>query len=189
VSKHVDDVPFRLFACFVEGKRPTSQVPTSRSKKPPKPPPIGLCRTKYCRFSVRALSWLQLVSQISQNWWRLPLFYDELNATGGGPPWASGEAPSRGVRPFAVAQGASQPTFLARWSGHVVHKRPKSYLRLVFHQFGVGHVCACTPVPKNKKTEKMAKQSFPLKIRPLGPECCKAHISKLVCEIAVFLLS
>ena len=38
--------------------------------------------------------------QISQNWWRLPLFYDVLNATGGGPPWASGGAPSQGVRPF-----------------------------------------------------------------------------------------
>ena len=49
-----------------------------------------------------------------------PLFYDVLNATGGGPPWASGGAPSQGVRPFAVAQGASHPAFLGGWCGHVV---------------------------------------------------------------------
>ena len=97
--------------------------------------------------------------QISQNWWRLPLFYDVLNATGGGPPWASGEAPSQGVRPFAVAQGASHPAFLGGWSGHVVPNPQKSYLRLLWHQYVVGGGCGCTPVP-GKKTEKTAKQSF-----------------------------
>ena len=93
------------------------------------------------------------------NWWRLPLFYDVLNATGGGPPWAGGEAPSQGVRPFAVAQGASHPAFLGGWWGHVVPNPQKSYLRLVWHQYVVGGGCGCTPVPR-KKTEKRAKQSF-----------------------------
>ena len=43
--------------------------------------------------------------------------YDVLNATGGGPPWASGEAPSQGVRPFAVAQRASHPCNFGRLVG------------------------------------------------------------------------
>ena len=40
-----------------------------------------------------------------------PLFYNVLNATGGGPSWTSGEAPCQGVQPFAVAQGASHLAF------------------------------------------------------------------------------
>ena len=115
-------------------------------------PRIGLSRTGYGGISLQSLYSLQLAPQISQNWWRLPLFYDVLNATGGGPPWASGEAPSQGVRPCAVAQGASHPAFLGGWWGHFVPNPQKSYLRLVWHQ----HV-ACA---EKKKTEKMAKQSF-----------------------------
>ena len=98
--------------------------------------------------------------QISQNWWRLPLFYDVLNATGGGPPWASGEAPSQGVRPFAVAQGASHPAFLGGWWRHIVPNPQKSYLRLVWHQYVVGGGCGCTPVPRKKNGEN-GKTKFP----------------------------
>ena len=120
---------------------------------------IGLSRTSYGGISLQSLYSLQLAPQISQNWWRLPLFYDVLNATGGGPPWASGEAPSQGVRPFAVAQGASHPAFLGGWWGHVVPNPQKSYLSLVWHLYVVGGGCGCTPVPRKKK-EKTAKQSF-----------------------------
>ena len=119
-------------------------------------PRIGLSRTSYGGISLQSLYSLQLAPQISQNWWRLPLFYDVLNATGGGPPWASGGAPSQGVRPFAVAQGASHPAFLGGWWGHVVPNPQKSYLRLVWHQYVVGGGCGC----REKKTEKTAKQSF-----------------------------
>ena len=123
--------------------------------------------------------------QISQTWWRLPLFYDVLNATGGGPPWASGKAPSQGVRPFAVAQGASHPAFLGGWWRHIVPNSQKSYLRLVWHQYVVGCGCGCTPVPrKNNRRKRQNKVS-----NPLGPNFCKAHISKLVCAPPFFLLS
>ena len=77
-----------------------------------------------------------------------------------GPPWASGEAPSQGVRPFAVAQRASHPAILGGWWGHVVPNPQKSYLRLVWHQYVVCGGCGCTPVPRKKKKEKTAKQSF-----------------------------
>ena len=121
---------------------------------------IGLSRTSYGGISLQSLYSLQLAPQISQNWWRLPLFYDVLNATGGGPPWASGEAPSQGVRPFAVAQGASHPAFLGGWWGHVVPNPQKSYLRLVWHQYVVGGGCGCTPVPRKKNGEN-GKTKFP----------------------------
>ena len=123
--------------------------------------------------------------QISQNWWRLPLFYDVLNATGGGPPWASGDARSQGVRPFAVAVGASHPAFLGGWWGHVVPNSQKSYLRLVWHQYVVGCGCGCTPVPRKKNRRKRQNKVS----NPLGPNFCKAHISKLVCAPPFFLLS
>ena len=141
-------------------------------------------------ISLRSLYSLQLAPQISQNWWHLPLFYDVLNATGGGPPWASGEAPSQGVRPFAVAQGASHPAFLGGWWGHVVPKPQKSYLRLVWHQYVVGGGCGCTPVPRKKNGEN-GKTKFPTLLdrifaRPISPNwyahplffCfhCKVHI-------------
>ena len=111
--------------------------------------------------------------------------YDVLNATGGGPPWASGEAPSQGVRPFAVAQGASHPAILGGWWGHIVPNPQKSYLRLVWHQYVVGGGCGCTPVPKKKKRRKRQNKVS----NPLGPNFCKAHISKLVCAPPFFLLS
>ena len=111
--------------------------------------------------------------------------YDVLNATGGGPPWASGEAPSQGVRPFAVAQGASHPSILGGWWGHVVPNPQKSYLRLVWHQYVVGGGCGCTPVPRKKKRRKRQNKVS----NPLGPNFCKAHISKLVCASPFFLLS
>ena len=111
--------------------------------------------------------------------------YDVLNATGGGPPWASAEAPSQGVRPFAVAQGASHPAFLGGWWGHVVPNPQKSYLRLVWHQYVVGGGCGCTPVPRRKKRIKRQNKVS----NPLGPNFCKAHISKLVCAPPFFLLS
>ena len=78
----------------------------------------------------------------------------------GGGPWASGEAPSQGMRPFAVAQGASHPAFLGGWWGHVVPNPQKSYLRLVLHRYMVVGGCGCTPVPREKKSKKTAKQSF-----------------------------
>ena len=136
-------------------------------------PRIGLSRTSYGGISLQSLYSLQLAPQISQNWWRLPLFYDVLNATGGGPPWASGEAPSQGVRPFAVAQGASHPAFLGGWWGHVVPNPQKSYLRLVWHQYVVGGGCGCTPVPRKKNGEN-GKTKFPTLLdrifaRPISP--------------------
>ena len=134
---------------------------------------MGLSGTSYGGISLRSLYSLQLAPQISQNWWRLPLFYDVLNATGGGPPWASGEAPSQGVRPFAVAQGASHPAFLGGWWGHVVPNPQKSYLRLVWHQYVVGGGCGCTPVPRKKNGEN-GKSKFPTLLdrifaRPISP--------------------
>ena len=93
-----------------------------------------------------------------------------------------GEAPSQGVRPFAVAQGASHPAFLGGWWGPVVPNPPKSYFRLVFHQYVVGGGCGCTPVPRKKKQRKRQNKVS----NPLGPNFCKAHISKLVCAPPVF---
>ena len=148
-------------------------------------PRIGLSRTSYGGISLQSLYSLQLAPQISQNWWRSPLFYDVLNATGGGPPWASGEAPSQAVRPFAVAQGASHPAFLGGWWGHVVPNPRKSYLRLVWHQYVVGGGYGCTRVPR-KKNGGNGETKFS---NPLGPNFCKAHISKLVCAPPFFLLS
>ena len=145
-------------------------------------PRIGLSRTSYGGISLQSLYSLQLAPQISQNWWRLPLFYDVLNATGGGPPWASGEAPYQGVRPFAVAQGASNPAFLGGWWGHDVPNPQKSYLRLVWHQYVVGGGCGCTPVPRKKKRRKWQNKVS----NPPGPNFCKAHISKLVCAPLFF---
>ena len=46
-----------------------------------------------------------------------------LNATGGAHPWASGEAPSKVVQPFAVGQGASQ---LAFWVGCITWKNVRA---------------------------------------------------------------
>ena len=102
-----------------------------------------------------------------------------------GAPLASGEAPSQGVRPFAVAQGASHPAILGGWWGHVVPNPQKSYLRLVWHQYVVGGGCGCTPVPRKKKRRKRQNKVS----NPLGPNFCKAHISKLVCAPPFFLLS
>ena len=116
--------------------------------------------------------------------------YDVLNATGGGPPWASGEAPSQGVWPFAVAQGASHPAILGGWWGHVVPNPQKSYLRLVWHQYVVCGGCGCTPVPRRKKGEN-GKTKFPtlldrISARPISPNwyahprffcfLCEVHI-------------
>ena len=139
-------------------------------------PHIGLSRTSYGGISLQSLYSLQLAPQISQNWWRLPPFYDVLNATGGGRPWASGEAPSQGVRPFAVAQGASHPAFLGGWWGHVVPNPQKSYLRLVWHQYVVGGGCGCTPVPRKKNGEN-GKTKFPTLVdrifaMPISPNWC-----------------
>ena len=102
-----------------------------------------------------------------------------------GGPLASGEAPSQGVRPFAVAQGASHLAFLGGWWGHVVPNPQKSYLRLVLHQYVVGGGCGCTPVPRKEKRRKRQNKVS----NPLGPSFCKAHISKLVCAPPFFLLS
>ena len=99
-----------------------------------------------------------------------------------GPPWASGEAPSQGVRPFAVAQRASHPAILGGWWGHVVPNPQKSYLRLVWHQYVVCGGCGCTPVPRKKKRRKRQNKVS----NPLGPNFCKAHISKLVCATPIF---
>ena len=54
---------------------------------------------------------------IPNHGWRLRRSRDVLNATGGGGggAWGSGEAPSQGARPFAVAQGVSQSTFWVGW--------------------------------------------------------------------------
>ena len=84
-----------------------------------------------------------------------------------------GQAPSQGVRPFAVAQGASHPAILGGWWGHVVPNPPKSYLRLVFHQYVVGVGCGCTPVPRKKNGEN-GKTKFPTLLhrifaRPISP--------------------
>ena len=89
-----------------------------------------------------------------------------LNATGGGPPWA--KAPSQGVRPFAVAQGAA---FLGGWC-HVVPNPQKSYLRLVWPQYVVGGGCGCTP--PRKKNGGNGKTKFPTLLdrifaRPISP--------------------
>ena len=101
-----------------------------------------------------------------------------------------GEAPSQGVRPFAVAQGASHPAFLGgRW-GHVVPNPRKSYLRLVWHQYVVGGGYGCTRVPR-KKNGGNGKTKFPTLLdrifaRPISPNWyahppffrfhCKVHI-------------
>ena len=148
-------------------------------------PRIGLSRTSYGGISLQSLYSLQLAPQISQNWWRLPPYTTCSMRPEGGPPWASGEAPSQGVRPFAVAQGASHPAILGGWWGHVVPNPQKSYLRLVWHQYVVGGGCGCTPVPRKKKRRKRQNKVS----NPLGPNFCKAHISKLVCASPFFLLS
>ena len=98
------------------------------------------------------------------------------------PEGEGGEARSQGVRPFAVAQGASHPAFLGGWWGHVVPNPQKSYLRLVWHQYVVGGGCGCTPVPRKKKRRKWQNKVS----NPLGPNFCKAHISKLVCAPPFF---
>ena len=77
-----------------------------------------------------------------------------------GPPWASGEAPSQGVRPFAVAQGASHPAFLGGWWGHVVPNPQK-----IIFEVGLAPIRGrwwvwVHPCAEKKKTEKTAKQSF-----------------------------
>ena len=142
----------------------------------------GLSRTSYGGISLRSLYSLQLAPQISQNWWRLPPYTTCSMRPEGGP---LGQAPSQGVRPFAVAQGASQPAILGGWWGHVVPNHQKSYLRLVWHQYVVGGGCGCTPVPRKKKRRKRQ-----IKVsNPLGPNFCKAHISKPVCAPPFFLLS
>ena len=145
-------------------------------------PRIGLSRTSYGGISLQSLySFATCAPNISKLVAFTPL-YDVLNATGGGPPWASGEAPSQGVRPFAVAQGASHPAILGGWWGHVVPNPQKSYLRLVWHQYVVGGGCGCTPVPRKKKRRKRQNKVS----NPLGPNFCKAHISKLVCASPFF---
>ena len=84
-----------------------------------------------------------------------------------------GQAPSQGLRPFAVAQGASHPAISGGWGGHVVPNPPKSYLRLVWHQYVVGGGCGCTPVPRKKNGEN-GKTKFPTLLdrifaRPISP--------------------
>ena len=169
------------------GHIPTSQYDHYGAQVLPR---IGFSRTSYGGISLQSFYSLQLAPEIPQSWWRLPLFYEVLNATGGGPPWASGEAPSQGVRPFAVSQGASHPAFLGGWWGHVVLNPEKSYLRLVWHQYVVGGGCVCTPVLRKKK-RKNGKTKFPTLLdqifaRPISPNwnahpsffCfhCKVHI-------------
>ena len=148
-------------------------------------PRIGLSRTSYGGISLQSLYSLQLAPRISQYWWHLPPYTTCSVRPEGGPPWASGEAPSQGVRSFAVAQGASHPAILGGWWGHVVPNPQKSYLRLVWHQYVVGGGCGCTPVPRRKKRRKRQNKVS----NPLGPSFCKAHISKLVCAPPFFLLS
>ena len=79
----------------------------------------------------------------------------------------------------------SHPAFLGGWWGHVVPNPQKSYLRLVWHQYVVGGGCGCTPQPRRKKRRKRQNKVS----NPLGPNFCKAHISKLVCAPPFFLLS
>ena len=72
-----------------------------------------------------------------------------------------------------VTQGASHPAFLGGWWGPVVPNPPKSYLRLVFHQYVVGVGCGCTPV-RRKKNGENGKTKFPTLLdrifaRPISP--------------------
>ena len=58
-----------------------------------------------------------------------------------GGPWGGREAPSQGVRPFAVAQGASQPAF---WVGWLTWKnvRVHNFNSQAVHLFQVFGACA-----------------------------------------------
>ena len=78
----------------------------------------------------------------------------------GGPLGQAVKPRPKGVRSFAVAQGASHPAILGGWWGHVVPNPQKSYLRLVWHQYVVGGGCGCTPVPRRKKRRKRQNKVF-----------------------------
>ena len=58
------------------------------------------------------------------------------------PPWASGEAPSQGLRPLAVAHGASQLAFLGGLdsSEKSMHSQSLSLSLYIFPTFGA-YVC------------------------------------------------
>ena len=79
----------------------------------------------------------------------------------GGPLGQAGEAPSQGVRPFAVAQGASPPPCnFGRLVGPCCPSRPK-----IIFEVGLAPIRGrwwvwVHPCAEKKKTEKTAKQSF-----------------------------
>ena len=90
-------------------------------------PSIGVSRTSYGGISLQSLSFLATCAPNISKLVAFTPLYDVLNATGGGPPWASGEAPSQGVRPFAVAQGQATLHFWAV-GGAMLSLTPKNHI-------------------------------------------------------------
>ena len=140
-------------------------------------PRVGLSRTSYGGISLQSLYSLQLAPQISQNWWRYPPIRRAQCDRRGAPLGQAGKPRPKVCGPLPLPRGQATLQFWAVGGAHVVPNPQKSYLRLVWHQYVVGGGCGCTPVPRKKNREN-GKTKFP---NPLGPNFCKAHISKLVC--------
>ena len=99
----------------------------------------------------------------------------------GGPLGQAAKPRPKGCGPLPLPSGQATLQFWAV-GGAMLSLTPKSYLRLVWHQYVVCGGCGCTPVPRKKKGENGKNKVS----NPLGPNFCKAHISKLVCAPPFF---
>ena len=167
---------------LVTKKSPTSQYDHFGAQVLPR---IGLSRTSYGGISLQSLYSLQLAPQISQNWWRLPPYTTCSMRPEGGPLGQAAKPRPKGCGPLPLPRGQATLHFWAVGGAMLSLTPKKSYLRLVWHQYVVGGGCGCTPVPRKKKRRKRQNKVS----NPLGPNFCKAHISKLVYAPPFFLLS
>ena len=109
---------------LVTEKSPTNQYDHFGAQVLPR---IGLSGTSYGGISLQSLYSLQLAPQISQNWWRLPLFYDVLNATGGGPLGQAAKPRPKGSGPLLLPRGQATLHFWAV-GGAMLSLTPKNHI-------------------------------------------------------------
>ena len=122
--------------------------------------------------------------QISQNWWRLPPYTTCSMRPEGGPLGQAGKPRPKGCGPLPLPRGQATLQFWAV-GGAMLSATPKIIFEVGLAPIRRRWWCGCTPVPRIKKRRKRQNKVS----NPLGPNFCKAHISKLVCAPPFFLLS
>ena len=119
---------------------------------------IGLSRTSYGGISLQSLYSLQLAAPNISKLVCVYPFFTTCFCDRRGAPWASGGAPSQGVRPLPLPRGHStHPAFLGGWWAMLVPNPPK-----IKFEVGSGtNMWSVVGVVPRKKNGENGKTKFP----------------------------